>query len=101
MVQKYDFKIDDARQKNEEAAAKKLISLIRQIVRDEIRNLNLESALIGTVRGKGNGTYTVNLGGNNNINVDKSFADAAEGSVVIVKSTGGNLSSSYIDKILN
>ncbi len=101
MVQEYDFKVDNAKQKNEEAAAEKLISLIRQIVRDEIKNLNLESTLIGTIQRKTNDSYTVNLGGNSNITVDKSFADAAEGSTVIVKSSGGNLGSSYIDKILN
>lgn len=101
MVQKYDFEVDDTRRKNEEAASKKLISLIRQIVRDEIKSLNLESVLIGTVSRDVNGSCTVNLGGNNNIQVDKNFTDATEGSTVIVKSTGGNLGSSYIDKKLN
>ncbi len=101
MVQKHDFKVDDARQKNEEAAAKKFISLIRQIVKEEIKSLNLESVLIGKVQKIENESYTVNLGGNNNINVNKSFADATTGSTVIVKSTGGNLGSTYIDKILD
>lgn len=101
MVQKYDYDSEDKRAKNEEIAAKKLVELIRLIVEEEVKKLHLESTIMGTVSSSSNGTYTVNLGGNNNITVDKSFADVSNGSTVTVKSTNGNLGSSYIDKALD
>lgn len=101
MVQKNDYDSYDKRTKNETAASKKLVELIRLIVKEEIKNLHLESTVMGTVSNISDKTYTVNLGGNNNITVDKSFADVSTGSTVTVKSTDGNLGSSYIDKVLD